>query len=195
MINEILQAVIDECNALFLNTGGTVIFKTDFKSDSLVTYTMPLLIVDVVDAPDSGQQIGGLTRVDWMFAMNSYNYMPNSQIIDDKGYSTSLLKPIDTIRQHFSNGVWLTSGMTDILNNYGFKFALSGITGADALEQDGIILGYKIMFDSLAFDSDTLDTIDSTEELETIIDETMGGYDQIFGEPETEPLIADSNFV
>ena len=173
MIGEILQAIIDECKALLTDTGGTVIFKTDYKSDEITSYTMPLLILDMLDAPDTGQQIGGLTRCDWMFALNSYNYMPNSEVSEDAGFSTNLLTIIDTIRVHFTVGNqlgWLTEGMTTIENNYGFRFSLSGIQKADALDQDGLVLGYRIVFDSLSFDPGTTDLIPSTSEVMTVID-------------------------
>lgn len=172
MIGEILQAVIDESKKLFENTGATVIFKTDYKSENLMTYSMPLLILDVGDAPDSGQQIGGLSRLDWQFALNTYNYMPNSQGTADNSFSTGLLEVIDTVRRHFTNGIWITQGMTDIETNYGFVFSLSGIHGADMLDGDGLVLGYRILFDSLAYDLVTSDVLPSTEVLETVIDDS-----------------------
>jgi hypothetical protein len=50
---------------------------------------------------------------------------------------------------------WLTQAMVTIFNNYGFQFTLTGITAADALDQDGLIMGFKIGFDSTAFDQVT----------------------------------------
>ena len=60
---------------------------------------------------------------------------------------------------------WLTQGMNDILNSYGFRFTLSGIVKADALDQDGLILGYRIVFDSLAYDMVTFNAKQSDQTL------------------------------
>jgi hypothetical protein len=197
MIGQILQAVIDECKKLLetSNPGATVIFKTDFKNMDLTTYSMPLLILDVGDAPDAGQQIGGLTRLDWQFALNTYNYMPNAQTSDDKAFSTGLMDVIDAVRRHFTKGIWLTQGMTDIEVMYGFVFSLSGIQGADMLDGDGLVLGYRIVFDSLAYDLETSDIIESTEVLEFVVDETREGVDLITGKPIETILTPDLEWV
>lgn len=155
MIGEIIDAVIKEARALFIDNGGTVILKTNYKASNLPSYTMPFLLVDLVDGADSGQYAGGVTHADWMFAFNSYNYEPNSYIDDESGYSSGLLNVIDSIRQHFSVGIWLTAGMTSIVNNYCFKFTLSGITSAEAIDENGLVMGYKIVFDSIAIDNKT----------------------------------------
>ena len=172
MLGDILNAVMQECRALLSDTGGTVILKTDYKASNLPTYSMPLLLVDLLEAPDSMQYPGGITRVDWNFALNSYNYMPDSMADDLSGYSMKLLDIIDNIRQHFSIGNWLNTTqsptMTDILNNYCFKFTLSGINSADALDQDGLIMGYKIVFDSVGLDNSTSIVQDSTSPLSTV---------------------------
>lgn len=171
MIPEILKAVMNEAVAL-LQSGargaeftGTVILDTDFRAGKLESYAMPLLLIDVIDAPDAGQCPGGWTKVDWVFGLNSYNYQPDPMGDDQTEYSTSLQGIIDDIRQHFSDGLWLIPSrgndtsipmsMQDVQDNYGFVFTLSGLTRANNLEQDGLILGWRIMFDSLAFDTET----------------------------------------
>lgn len=55
---------------------------------------------------------------------------------------------------------WLTPGMANIFDVYGFQFTLEGVTSADPVDQDGIILGYKIAFDSTSLDNVTLYTED-----------------------------------
>ena len=168
MIGDILNAVMQECKALLADQAGTVILKTDYKASNLPSYAMPLLLVDLYDATDSVQYPGGLTRVDWNFAFNSYHNAPDPKVDDDSGYSIGLLDVIDSIRQHFSIGAWLTHGMTNILNNYAFRFTLSGISPADALEQEGLIMGYKIIFDSAAVDTGTSGTVLSSQVLEVV---------------------------
>jgi hypothetical protein len=155
MIDEILDGVIKESRELLKDIGGTVILKTNYKSTNLPSYSMPLLLLDLVDGGDTGQYAGGTTHTDWLFAFNSYNYEPDSYTDDATGYSTGLLKVIDDIRQHFSKGNWLTQGMIDVLNNYCFKYTLSGILPADAIDQDGLVMGYRIVFDSIAIDNST----------------------------------------
>lgn len=174
MTGEILQAVLDECRAVvttkFGEDIGTLILKTDYRPENLPSYQMPVLLLDLMDGPESGQYVGGLTRMDWIFAMNSYNYEPNVNVDSDLGYATSLLNITDTVRRHFSFGVWLTAGMSAILDAYGFRFTLSGLLHADALEADGVVMGYKIVFESISFDQVTQDVAPSTSVLEYVVD-------------------------
>ena len=75
---------------------------------------------------------------------------------DDKfRYSISLYNFMEGLRVHFSLGIWLTSEMYEIEILYSFRFTLSGILHADALEGSGLNLGYKIVFDSIAIDNRT----------------------------------------
>lgn len=53
---------------------------------------------------------------------------------------------------------WKTQGMVDIANDYGFQFTLTGIGVADAIEQTGLLMGYKIGLISTALDKHTLYT-------------------------------------
>lgn len=50
---------------------------------------------------------------------------------------------------------WLTQGMVTIFNDFGFQFTLTGVTTADALEESGLVMGYKISFDTTALDDVT----------------------------------------
>jgi len=161
MIGEILNAIMQECIAYL--GAGSVILKTNYKPKNIPAYSMPLILLEVAEATESGQFPGGLTQMDWQIGLNAYNYMLDILGEDITGASTDLLNiPIDGIRQHFSYGVWLADNATntgkimdDITNNYGFKFALGGVVPADALDEDGDIMGYRIMFDSCSFDDST----------------------------------------
>lgn len=53
---------------------------------------------------------------------------------------------------------WLTQAMVNILNDYAFQFTLNGITTADQIDDSGLIMGYKIDFESVALDNKTLFT-------------------------------------
>lgn len=175
MIGEIIKAVMDECGAYLQSQGqgGAVILKTNYKDHQPETYNMPLVLVDLMGAPGSMQLLGGLTQVNWQFAFSSYNLMPDPYNNDATSYSTDLLNvPLDGIRQHFSVGVqagWLTQGMTDVLNNYGFRFMLSGIKPAEPLQGDnGQAMGSQLVFDSIAFDPATQGIVDSSSPLATV---------------------------
>lgn len=174
MTPEIHQAVIDECIKLLTDGKGTVVLKTDFRSANLSTYTMPLLLLEILPGEDSRQLLGGVTMMEWGFAMNSYVYSPDAHGGDVTGFATGLKQIIDDIRKHFSLRTWLTTGMPAIEAAYGFRFTLSGLTHADALEaQDGLINGYRIMFDSVAIDDSTDSIVSSTSNLEHVL--PLGG--------------------
>lgn len=238
MIGEILNSILLECKALLSGTGAQTILKTQFKPSKLPDTNGNFVLLSLEDAPDTTQYPGGLTRCDWKWSFNSYNWEPDAYVDDDTGYSTSLLIFIDQIRQHFSlgpfgNGIvtsagilivgkiyqvangtidynsntlangsffvciggvttftttdigyvigtsWLTQAMANIFNIYGFQFTLTGITAADAIDQDGLIMGFKIGFDSTAFDQVTKFT-ENDIVLETITQlNVQTGSDQI----------------
>jgi hypothetical protein len=173
MIDDILNAVMAEAKALLSGTGGTVILKTDFLNTDIGAFSLPLLLIDLTGAPDTYQMLGGASRVDWNFSFNSYHYMTDPMGDDQSGYSRSLLAVIDTIRQHFSKGQWLnltvSPTMGDLLNNYCFKYTLSGIEPADGIERDGMKMGYKIVFDCVGIDNNTNDVQDSTQTLLNVV--------------------------
>jgi len=180
MTGEIMQAVLKECQQLLqaqtadIYTGGTVVFKTDWKPEQTADQ-MPLILLDMIDSPDASQYLGGVTRMDWMFAMNAYSTMPDAYADDIADpYSTSLINIIDVIRQHFTtaqaNSTWLTDEMVNITEDYGFKFTLSGLQMADALAfRTGFIKGWRILFDSVAVEEITDFTTESTEVLENVV--------------------------
>lgn len=58
---------------------------------------------------------------------------------------------------------WKTQGMVDLYNEFGFQFTLTGIGVADAIEQNGLLMGYKIGLISTALDRHTLFTENDIE--------------------------------
>lgn len=194
MIGDILNAILQETVALSRTweNYGTVLLKTDYKNTKLVDYAMPLVIVDLADGVDSKQYPGGLTRMEWQYAFNSYNYSPDGYVDDTTGYSTSLLKiPIDEIRRHFEIGKWIAEDpnapgtylMNIILDLYGFRFTFSGVTPADHLDEDGLVMGYKIGFDSVSFDNVTKAVVYSDEVLEVVEQVDNPPFDETTGIP------------
>jgi hypothetical protein len=159
MIGDIINAVLGECIAAIQipdDSGviGTAILNTDYSSDKLRSYSMPLILLDMMDGPESRQFLSGGTSIDWAFSLNTYNQAPAAygDDVPNDGYSASLLDLIDEIRQHFSLRMWLTPAMTEIETNYGFKFTFGGISRADKLEGDGLIMGWRLVFESMAID-------------------------------------------
>lgn len=82
---------------------------------------------------------------------------------------------------------WLTEGMVEIFNLYGCQFTFMGINTADQIDNENLVMGYKIQFDSTSFDSKTEFT-DQSVPLQTItqisnppfthnfLNTTEGGY-------------------
>lgn len=153
---DILNAIQKELLAFTSGKGATVLFKSDYRANKLPSYTMPLILLDVPEAPDTTQYMGGATRVDMVIHINTYVLSPDVTLDDPGTSSNDLLNFIDQVRQYFSFGVFSTQEMTDILTNYGFRFTLGGIDVPDALDQDGQVKGYRIMMDSWALDTGTV---------------------------------------
>lgn len=169
MLPDILNAIILECQAFKFGDGGTFLLKTDFKvGPEMPSYTMPLVLLELVDAEESASLVGGAAEMRWRFKMNSYCWEPNAYGDEAiSGYSESLLQVIDDVRVHFMAGIWFTAGMTSLETNYGFRMTLSGIHPADALPADGLKLGFGIMFDSIGMDQSSQGWQDSTTPLQT----------------------------
>lgn len=182
MIGDILSAVSREAQAFLRSLpdypGAQVVIETDFKNSGLITYSMPLLIIDMVDAPEMSLWLGGATRADWVWGFNSYNLMPDAMVEEEMTvFSGSLLDVIDAIRQHFSTRNWtlpartdnsLPMNIPDIEVAYAFRFTLIGLARANHLEMEGLEMGWRITFDSVAIDDSTDSVICSTAPLETV---------------------------
>lgn len=226
MIGEIIDVITKECKAIPDYQVGTIMLKTDFSLKDIGSYDMPMILIDWIDAGDSGQLIGGLTRMDYVLALNSYNREPDALGDDGSGYPSNLLNVIDVTRRHFSRGntaniikptgvltvgnnymviagaitykgqvlqpgtsftavigftnytttagglvgndVWLTYGMWQLLVDYGFRFTLGSLHAADALEGDGLVMGYGVVFETISFDRVTGNTQPSNGGITTI---------------------------
>lgn len=179
MIGDILNGIIIEVKKLFEDTGCEVLLKTDYNSTNLLNYKMPLVIIDIPDAPESSQYLGGLTKNDYLILFNIYHYEPDITTDDVTNYSTSLINITDTVRRHFSFGSWLTPEMAGLENDFGLRLTFSGVTPADSLDQDGLIKGFKIGFESISFDQETELIADSKQVLETVIQLDPDSKEQI----------------
>ena len=169
MIEDILSAVKAECLALCQTMDpqvGTLILDTDFKDTGKMTYSMPFMMLDMMDGPDTNQWLGGASKVCWDFRICVYGYEPDAYADDSSGYSESLLAPMDLVRRQFSQRQWLTAGMGNIETQYGFRFTLDGIHKAPPLRhEDGLCLGWAIRLESIAVDLQTDPIVPSTQTL------------------------------
>jgi hypothetical protein len=170
--SDIITAIQMEAQALCSDAGefiGQVILKTDFENSEHMTYSMPLVMLDIIDGPESCQFCGGAKRVDWNFGFDVYNYLPNAYGDDVSGYSSSLMDVKTKLTNHFCLRAWLTEGMTNLENNYAFRLTWRGDHKATAIRyQDGLLKGWRVMFDSVAVDDGTDAVIFSTQTLENI---------------------------
>lgn len=178
MIDEILQAILDEAKAYLASiaddsTGmAMVIKKTNITDESKNNYTYPLLMIGTVGGIETSLYCGGTKRQDWLFDFSTYALAPDADVDDESGYSTSLLKIVDQVTDHFAagmvNNLWLTAGMTNIFNDFCFEFTLIGLDRADPLDATGIAMGWKINMDSIGIDGGTSSVQPSTSVLEHV---------------------------
>ena len=173
MIELISQAIIDEVNAYKaadttgMYLGATVMIDTDFNIHNVPSYTLPLIILEIDDAPNSVQLVGGATQMEWNWYLTIYAFEPDPYAASS--YGTGLLQIIDDLRQHFNGVNFLAQSFIDIQNNFSFTFVLNGVIKAQEIEKDNkIVIGRKIQFESVAFDSKTQPVTDSTNALSTI---------------------------
>jgi hypothetical protein len=152
ILGDIVHAIQTELKYLFLDREGSVIIDTDLKDD--IAYNMPLCIIEIGDGAESARLPGnGISRLDFDFALRVYNYEPNAYNEDDGGYATSLLDIVDIVRNYFENEAWQTQEMVDLTSKYGFRLTFTGLNKAESLQSDDkIIMGYRIMFSTIAFD-------------------------------------------
>lgn len=161
MVDEIIYGVQQEINALFLDTGCTVILKADFKANSWPTYKMPLVLIDVEEGDDTMQLLGGVTMMDWSFDLSAYNYMPDITGLDPTPYSAERTEIADKLRRHFSNFAnWVTPEMIQAYTDYKVRWTLSRVGKADQLEHpDGLCKGFKFGFSTISLDYETAGSV------------------------------------
>jgi len=170
ILSDIIYGLTQELRSLFNSFGaiGIIILDTEIKDDE--TYDLPLCIIEINDAPDSVRLPGnGLTQIDFDFTLRIYAYEPNAYIEQDGGYSASLLEIVDKIRNYFELECWQTPEMQMLLSKYGFRLTFSGITKAEPLSQnEKLIMGYRIGFNTIAFDQGTNSSFDENVTVGTV---------------------------
>jgi hypothetical protein len=149
ILSDIVNALFEELKYL-LNGRGTQLLDTQLKQP--YTGSLPLVVLALEDASSSAQLPGGWTQIEFDFSFSIYNYEEGSY--DNDVYSSSLLSIIDEVRQYFELQKWQTQAMVDLTPTYGFKMLYQGQNRAVDLEgSDNLVMGYKIQFASIAFDT------------------------------------------
>lgn len=156
MLSDFVQAITKETRTFMSSYNGTVILDTEIKGDDF-SANFPLVILGFDSAGESGRLPGiGATRMDWDFSLRVYAFEPNAYNSDDGGSSAQLLTVIDDIRVHFENEVWMIQEMVDLTTNYGFRCTYQGTNPAEPMTtNEGICMGYKHSFASIAIDLNT----------------------------------------
>jgi len=93
-----------------------------------------------------------------IYQVQGGNITYNNSLITDGQYFTCLDNVINftTTNGGYCVGTsWLTQDMVTIFNNWAFAFTLNGIDEAETIDESGLILGYKIGFESVALDPAT----------------------------------------
>jgi hypothetical protein len=156
MEGDIIYAMTQELQAQFGDIGCTILLRTDYKTDDMPTYKMPLILLDIEPSGDSLQCLGGLTMMDYTTILSVYNYQQGVPE-DPTDYSITRINIADPVRQDFSAfAVFKSAAMIAALTTYGFKISFQGAGKAPPLEHpDGLIQGRSWHFAIIAFDNTT----------------------------------------
>ena len=157
-LSDLITALSNELKSFFSDVNGSIIFDTGLGQD--ISASLPLCIFCLDTADESAHVSGqGATRMDYEITFSIYPWEPNSYLSDDNGYSASLADIVDNLRSFLEIGNWQTDEMKALLTNYGFRMEYQGTSKADALSMaEGLCLGFKHRFSSIAFDNSTSDT-------------------------------------
>jgi hypothetical protein len=123
------------------------------------SYSMPLFLLDIPDAPESGQMPGGNTKMEWNFTIDIYDYYFNEDQSEITNYSDKLLIIHDKVRRHFSKGDWKTRQMKEAIIKYSLSLTFEGVTGAPSLEGQDLTKGYSLKLSSVGIDKETCNII------------------------------------
>lgn len=169
MIGAISQALLTELRQIFLTSNTTILFDTELNFGDLPSHSMPLICLEIENSPTYNQLPGGATKLEWDFNIYVYTLSQNSQMQPDNGFSTDLLNTVEVIRKYFAKKLYTSTEMLNIIKNYQFNLTLSGIIKADKIQSEtGNYVGFKMSYQTVAIDTDTMHTKISTEVLEYI---------------------------
>jgi hypothetical protein len=177
MLSEILDAMCLEVQALFKDTGNTVLRDTQFKMTEMPLYTIPVIVMSLKESPEIRQLIGGMTKADFGWHIKAYFYDANSDLSMTDPFSTEAYDIIHTIYQHFAARQWLTDEFIQVSQTFGYKLTLNGMSKAEPLRSDaGVIPGFSITYDSVGLDIGTADRSQDGPEIEDITQSPDNSY-------------------
>jgi tRNA(Leu) C34 or U34 (ribose-2'-O)-methylase TrmL len=167
MIANIIYAIKQELKYFVKANGGMVVFDTNLEDD--IEFSLPLIVLECDEAPESAALFGGIIRMDWCFDIRVYTQEPDAYVDDNTTASTACLDYIDLIKNHFIKGVWLTNLMKNLTNDYQFRITYSGTQTASTLKtKDKLIKGFVHRFDSIGIDNSATSTLIMTNEAQTL---------------------------
>ena len=172
MISDLIRGLTQELKTFCLTNGGMVIYDTNLHDD--ITFSLPLIILEVNSAKGSERLPGGATRMCFDISLTVYSQEPDSYIDDDTIDSTSHLDYGDLVRNYFENEVWATQLMVNLVNNYDFRLTYDGTVKAQNLKtKDTTLKGFQHNFESVAYDFTVAQTdymTDTTQGISGAID-------------------------
>lgn len=167
MIHNIINAIKKECKRLVQDHEGIVIFDTNLNDD--MEFSLPLVVLECSDAPESAALPNGVCRMDWSFRLRVYAQEPDAYADDDDRGSTDNLEVIDLIKNHFIKGVWITEAMTGLTTTYQFRMTYNGTYPAAELKtEDRAIKGFSHGFETIGFDYSVDTTVYMVDETQTV---------------------------
>jgi hypothetical protein len=162
MISDLIRGLTKEFKSFCDTNDGMIVFDTNLRDD--ITFSLPLIVLEIDTAKESARLPGGITRMDFDISVCVYSQAPDAYIDDDTTDSTSHLDYGDLVRNYLENEVWVTQEMQDLVTNYGLRLTYSGTKKANHLKtKDSTLKGYQHDFESIAFDSGIVATKDITE--------------------------------
>jgi hypothetical protein len=167
MISTIINGITQEMRHLVKANEGMVIFDTNLEND--IQASLPLVVLECDDAPESAALFGGVIRMDWSFRMRIYTHEPDAFIDDDSTGSVAHLDFSDVIKNHFIKGDWLTNLMKNLTENYQFRMTYTGTYKAEALKtEDKAIKGFTHNFETICIDTSATSTEIMTDSTQTV---------------------------
>jgi hypothetical protein len=162
MKSNLIRGLTQELKTFCLENGGMVVYDTNLHED--ITFSLPLIILEVNSAKGSERLPGGVTRMYYDICLTVYSQAPDSYIDDDTTDSTSHLDYGDLVRNYFENEVWATQLMVDLVNDHDFRLTYDGTVKAQNLKtKDATLKGFEHKFESVAYDFTVYQTDYMTE--------------------------------
>lgn len=169
MTGTIITGLLKELEMLFDGTNATVLMDTQWDEEEMPIHTLPAIVLQLADSPESDQNIGGATQYQFDWVITVIELIPNAEYSPDGGYSFNLFDTLDKVRKHFAVKQWLTPEFIALATDYSFVMTLNGVTkGAKQKSGNGVVMSFNISYASVAIDPTTTHTQYSDAALEKV---------------------------